>query len=416
MERRSQETRVNTRVNFSRFLRPRRMRRPKKDRHERSRAHKLKPLENRGLLASLSSLSRAQRLFFIAWTAWLVVPAVIAGFWLAAQQRHNADDMRQRDRARMSEGSVVDGRTEPDKTPPPGHANDVPVSVKVGLYVDHIADVSIVRSAWKVDFFVWFTWEGAGPDPGETFRIVNGDIDARTMVRKSDEGTRHYSVYRVTAEITKIFNLSRFPLDEHLLTIAIEDQSRQSYQLVWTPDDKGAAFSSRTAVPGYKIAGKQSVVKPHSYRTPMGDPVLPEGFRATYSQYTFGMTLVRPSLGLFFKMFIGLYLSVVLGLIGLLLRGGGERLGLASTALFIALVNGLTIGGLTPDTGSATLGDEINNLGYLVIGQFILQAVIYHGFFKPSEKPGRVFDAITLVAATTAYVALNILMIVCGSA
>lgn len=363
-----------------------------------------------------SSLTRLQRGFVLAWIAWLVVPAVIAGFWLAAQQRNNADEMRRRDHARMSATSVVEGRTEPDKTPPPGHENDVPIAVKVGIYVDHIADVSIVRSAWKVDFFAWFTWQGDSPDPGETFRIVNGDIAARALMRKSTTDRTNYSLYRLTAEITKNFNVSRFPLDEHLLTIAIEDQARQSYQLVWTADGEGANYSSRTAVPGYKIVGKQTVVKPHSYRTPMGDPALPDGFRATYSQYTFGLTLVRPSLGLFVKMFIGLYLSVILCLIGLLLRGGSERLGLASTALFIALVNGLTIGGLTPDTGSATLGDEINNLGYLVIGQFILQAALYHGYFKPTEKAGRVFDVVTLVATTVTYTGLNIVMIACGSA
>jgi hypothetical protein len=362
-------------------------------------------------------MTRLQKLLIALWCVGIAVPGVAALCWMTAQQRQYGDEMRRRDRDRMSATSVVEGRTEAEKTPPPGHENDVATVVKVGVYIDHISDMSIVHSSWNVSFFVWFSWKGDAPNPGESFKIINAELPSRILLEKTDNGDQHYALYKANAEISKIFNVSRFPLDEHLLTIAIEDQARQSYALTFEADDVGSQISSRVVVPGYTIVSRETVVKPHSYRSAMGSPFLPSTYRATYSQFTLGIKLVRPSWGLFFKMFSATYLSVILALVGLVVRGAGERLGMASTALFIALMNGLTISALTPDMGIATLGDEVNHLAYLAIGALIVQAMIYHRYFygdPARENAAAVFDHATFVVVGVLYAAINAGILLAG--
>ncbi len=58
--------------------------------------------------------------------------------------------------------------------------------MKVGGYIDRISEFSVVDSSWKVDFFVWFNWDGEDLNPGETFKVVNGEILSRTLMKKSD--------------------------------------------------------------------------------------------------------------------------------------------------------------------------------------------------------------------------------------
>ena len=83
----------------------------------------------------------------------------------------------------------------------------------------------------------------------------------------TDIGDEHYELYRITAEITKFFNISRYPRDDHLMTILIEDTKRQFFDLNFVPDISGSAISSRAKIPGYKIYATSVVEKGHSYKT-----------------------------------------------------------------------------------------------------------------------------------------------------
>lgn len=355
-----------------------------------------------------SELTKRERTFLTIWCAALIIPGLLAFVLMTGHQRKKRDDARERDRARMSEHSVIAGRTEPERTPPPGHEHDVATIVRVGMYVDHISEVEVVHSVWKMSFFIWFRWEG-DLTPGESFKIVNGEINTRTLLEKKDEGKTHYALYSVKADITKNFNLARFPRDEHLLTISIEDSAKQSYAVKFEADSNGTGVSSRVAVPGYVITNTTTVVKPHSYMSAMGAPWLPENYKATYSQFTTGMSVERPSWGIFGKMFVGVYLAIAMGLAGLFIRGGGERVSLISTALFVAIVNALTIVSLVPDTGIATLADLVSNTGYVIIAVLILQAVIYQRAFPDPEAPAaRMFDRTTLVIVTLFTILINL--------
>jgi hypothetical protein len=352
-------------------------------------------------------MSPRKRFWMMAWWAWLVIPAAIGYMLLTSQLR----DYRQATIARhASRMSAEAGASDAERTPPPGHENDVPARVKIGAYVDRISEFSIVGSSWKVDFYVWFNWTG-DLNPGDTFKLVNGEILTKALQEKTDHGPEHYALYRVTAQITKSFDTSSFPRDEHLLTIAIEDQSLQSYQLAFVTDEAASDISSRVAVAGYKTVGKSAVVKPHAYKTSLGKPGLPPNYKATYSQFVFGITIARPTWGFFTKMFLATYIAVLLALAGLFVRGAGERLGLASTALFVAVINGMEIASVVPEDGNATLADLVNGVSYLVIGQIILQAVLYHRYLcnegsNPNEAT--LFDRTSLVLITAIAVVFNL--------
>jgi hypothetical protein len=359
-----------------------------------------------------SSLRTWQRTWLIGWCLFLIVPAVIGYVVLTRQQAHHREQAIQRHLDRMDPTKNDAVATKLELAPPAGHEHDPPaVRVKTGAYVTRIPKHSVVEASWHVDFSGWFVWDGSTINPGETFKIVSGEITSKALMRKTDDGDRHYALYRVNAEISKTFDTSRFPRDEHVLTIVIEDQGLQYYQMVYTTDDEASALSSRVDVPGYAITRKQTVVKPHTYKTSMGDPTLPADYKATYSDFVLAITIARPTWGVFFKMFLPLYLAIVLALVALFVRGAGERLGLVSTALFVAVINGMTVNGMIPDTGTTTLADVISILGYVFIGQTIVQSIFYHRYFADPDKETNaalLFDRSTFVLVSVQAVALNV--------
>jgi hypothetical protein len=361
-----------------------------------------------GFFAAWAKMTRSQTIFIVAWCALIVISTFVLFQVLTAAQRRNVELANERHRARLSPGNVV-GQTEPERTPPPGHENDVPRTVNVGAYVDRVSELSIVDSSWKLDFYVWFNWQGDDLNPGETFRVVNGEVLSRTLMKKSDAGDRHYALYQASAQITKKFDVSRFPRDEHQLTLSVEDGAAQSYQVTYITDPAASSVSSRVDVQGYAVAGIETSVKPHSYRSSMGDPALPQTYKATYSQFTVAIPIKRASWGLYLKMFLTLYIAVGIALGGLVLVSPSERLAMGGTAMFVAIMNGEANAAFVPSTGQTTLGDVINVLGYLAIGTIIVQAIIYHRFFSSDERPPvvRVFDAMSIVLLSASYVILN---------
>ena len=171
--------------------------------------------------------SPRQRRWLLSWAGLLVVAAVVAGVWLVAHRRAELARTAAHNSGLMGENASL---TEPSRTPPAGHEQDVAVPVTAGIYLNRIPTVSLAEGTWSVDFYIWFSWVGADIDPGETFAVVDGEILGKTLIERAERQGRQYARYYIQASISKPFDGSRFPRDEHLLTIAIEDQKRQSYQ------------------------------------------------------------------------------------------------------------------------------------------------------------------------------------------
>jgi len=101
------------------------------------------------------------------------------------------------------------------------------------------------------------------------------------------------------------------------MTILIENNKRQFYDLKFAPDVDGSDISSRVNIPGYRILSTAVIEKPHTYKTRRGDPRLPADYKATYSQLVFGIDIKRASWGLYLKMFVGIFSAVAFAMLAI---------------------------------------------------------------------------------------------------
>lgn len=85
-------------------------------------------------------------------------------------------------------------------------------------------------------------------------------------------GDDHYVLYRVVARITKFFDVSRFPRDDHLLTINIETPASERDDLLFVADNESSGVSSRIELAGYSTYEWAVLEKPHAYSSIHGDP------------------------------------------------------------------------------------------------------------------------------------------------
>jgi hypothetical protein len=299
--------------------------------------------------------------------------------------------------------------TPPDWTLPPGVQ---PTAVQAGIYVDRIIALSVRETSWTVDFYVWFRWRGDAVSPGEGLQVVDGSIESVVREEQFAEGEAHYERYRVVAQITKPFDVSRFPCDDHLLTINLENSAYPRQQLLFVADEKNSDVSSRVKVPAYRVESVQIVEKPHSYKTTRGDPRLEAGVKSTYSQLRLGIGLERDLGGFYFKMFQALYVAVAIALLAMFIKPTNvdPRFGLGIGGLFAAVANTYVTSSLIPDTGVMTVADMVNGIGIGMILLTLIQSTVSLYLYEARglESLSRRLDQVSFAILAGGYLALNV--------
>ena len=354
-------------------------------------------------------LTAKGRNFLIVWAVSLAVLVFVMGWLNIAPQRSYRIAADERHRARMSPSEEEEGTTAPDLSLPDG-ANPTPVNV--GFYVDRISELSVKDVSWTVDFYLWFRWNGDLVRPGKDFRVVNGWIESQELEEEYTQGDLHYERHRVIAKLTMSFDVSRFPRDEHLLTINVENPRYQRQELVFVPDQTNTSVSSRVRVPAYDVSGSHLIEKPHSYKTTRGDPRLAPGTKSNYSQARLGIRMQRSGWGYFFKMFQSLYVAVTIAMLAMFVKPThvDPRFGLGVGGLFAAVANSYATSSLIPDTGLMTLADMVNGFGVWMILLTVIQSTISLCLFEHlgAELLSRRFDQVSFAVLSTGYVAVNI--------
>lgn len=346
------------------------------------------------------------------WAALLIVLLSVVGILATWSMYANKVASVKRHNDRMSPDVGEGGRQPPPRALPAGAA---PLRVLAGIYLDRIVELSVKEVGWTVDFYVWFRWKGPEADPGEKFQIVDGSIESKEKIEDSTINDERYTHYRVTARITKFFDVSRFPRDDHILTINIETPALARDQLLFVPDTESSGVSTRVQIEGYSVYRQALLEKPHAYRSTHGDPRLAPGTDRVQSQLRMGLWIDREGWGVFLKMFVGLFGAVGVAMLAFFIKPTDvdPRFGLGVGALFAAIANTYITSSLVPDTGVLTLADLINDVSILVIFLTLLESTISLYFYdrKGNEAVSRLFDRVSFIILLAAYVLINVALL-----
>ena len=310
--------------------------------------------------------------------------------------------------ARIDPNHVEPGRTAATMRAPEGAS---PSEVKVGVYIDRVTNVSVRDSVWEADFYAWFHWSDNTLSPGGSFQVTDGEITSKEKVSERDENGERYELYRVSALVTKFFDVSRFPQDDHLMTLTLEDADLQWDKMIYVVDEGASSISSRVQIPGYSIYKTGQAVKPHAYRTTRGDPTIKPGTQATYASFVYGFGIKRPDLALVIKMFQGLFCAVALAMVAFFIKPSDvdPRFGLGVGGFFGALANAYLTAGMVPDSGVRTQADTLNAIGIGVIFLCVVQsaASLYIWDRMGNEALSKAFDKVGFAVIGSVYVGLT---------
>lgn len=289
---------------------------------------------------------------------------------------------------------------------------DGPSKVQVGAYVLRINNVSQKDGTFNVDMWLWFRWQGADPKAYETFEISNGHVDSRSNAVVSQDGDYSYTSVRVQGTVFHEFDVKRFPLDDHVITIELEDENLDATKLQYVVDE-GIALDPHVDVAGWGVKLGVATVDQHLYPTNYG--LRSEGAAASnYSRFILPVSLERMGYGPLLKQFWIAALSVLLGLMAFRIKATDldARFGLGVGSIFAASANAFVVTDSLPKTTMITLAEQINFLAIGAIFLCVFMSIIslrmcYAGKDEQSEK----FDLRWMIIISIGYVLANLFVV-----
>ena len=280
--------------------------------------------------------------------------------------------------------------------------------VRIGTFINRVDGFNLKESRFEIDFYIWFVWSDPDLNPTETWEIVNGSVKNQFLSDEHPVEGGHYAAYRVQASIIKEFDLYKYPLDHHTLTIEIEDGAPVQ-RLRYVADDANSALSDDFFAPGFTAGRPSFTVREHVYRTNYGDPDMAGDTTSVYSRFIASFDIERPSAATAWKLYIGVFVAALIGFLGLMARPDHTdvRFGLGSAALFAAIATQFVIASNMPETTILIVPDII----CIVTISFVFLTLLQSGIAlalagRGHEALARRLDWIAMGVLLTSYITI----------
>lgn len=289
-----------------------------------------------------------------------------------------------------------------------------PDTVKVGLYITSVHDIDFKDKEYSVSFWLWLKYNKPEFDFFNNLEVPQAKSVNKSFVASDTTDGQVYMQMKLQCVMKDSWKINNFPFDRQRLRLSIENSQFDSRYLVFVPDTVGQSFDPRFALSGWKIDSCiiNSGIK--QYETAFGD----ESFKKPHTEYSaFRVRLVidRNATGLFWKMFLGMYIAFLIAYVCFFIHADGidSRFSLSVGALFAVIGNKYIIDSSLPESTSFTLVDTLHGLTLFCIFAVITGTAYSLKLVKQGQHKKAIrFDMICGNAILAFYVLLNVFFIV----
>ncbi len=287
----------------------------------------------------------------------------------------------------------------------------VPDTVKIGAYLFSLYDMDFPGNKLNVDFYLWYNTKKDSMNLLENLEIINSTEINKSYEMNEKRGDVYFHSVRISTKIKEQWEVNNFPFDKQLIEIKIEDFDKDNTKMVFVADTAASKIDKDVHLDGWKIKDFGIKIDDHTYETNYGDPDIPLNEYSSFSRATLQFTLEREGKGLFFKLFVGLFISVLISLLTFFVNplDLDPRFGLSVGAIFAAIASQYVITSTLPQNESLTLVDILHDVSFIFIFLCILISTISLHYMKAGrEVLSQKLDRYSFFAFAVTYLVLVI--------
>jgi hypothetical protein len=266
-------------------------------------------------------------------------------------------------------------------------ANDLstasaPQVVEVGVWPTVIYNLDVHSNTFYMTAYVWFIWRG-DIDPTGTVEFPNnveswGLTKAKTYPKPINFADgRHYQCLRIEGRFFQPFSLRRFPLENHTLSLSIEDNTYSADRLLYRFDQRRSGLDSGLNIPGWTLHSWSGSARVHHYATNLGDLTVGSD-SSDYGTILFEVKVTRPVNFFIWKMLLPVLIILLACWTALMLHPSqlASRVAMTGTALLTTVFMQQGYTSNLPEVNYLVLMDKIYVVVYLLIILSLMQVVI----------------------------------------
>jgi hypothetical protein len=294
------------------------------------------------------------------------------------------------------------------------HAQEIkPDTVSVGIYITSVHDIDFKQKEYTVTFWLWLKYKNKQFDFLQNLEVPQAKTVARSFATVDSTGDSIYMLMKLQCVMKDSWKIGNFPFDNQKLRLSIENSQYDSRSLIFVADTAGKNYDERFTLNGWTIDSCIILTGTKIYETGFGDASLAKP-HTEYSAFRVRISINRDAGGLFWKMFLGMYIAFLIAYVCFYIHADGidSRFGLSVGSLFAVIGNKYIIDSSLPESTTFTLVDTLHGLTLFFIFAVITATAYSLKLVKENkEKKANRFDMIAAQVLLLIYVILNIYFI-----
>lgn len=290
---------------------------------------------------------------------------------------------------------------------------ELPDTVKTGIYITSIHDIDFKQSEYTINLWLWLTYKNKGFDFLQNLEIPEAKTFTKAYSTIDSSDGKIYLLMKLQCVMKDSWKINNFPFDRQRLRLSIENSQYDSKSLVFVPDTLGKHFDPRFTLRGWNIDSFKMQTGTKAYETAFGDASVDKP-HTEYSSFRVRISISRDATELFWKMFLGMYVSFLISYMCFYIHADSvdSRFGLSVGALFAAIGNKYVIESSLPDSSTFTLVDTLHGFTLFFIFVVIATSTFALKLVKDNRiKQANKLDFIVAQVMLAVYIILNIYFI-----
>ncbi|PKQ67466.1 ligand-gated ion channel [Raineya orbicola] len=293
------------------------------------------------------------------------------------------------------------------------YAQKAPDTVRIGCYIINIHDLDFRKEEYVARFWLWTVQKSVIEKASDAIEIPNAkEFHIDNEIHDSLD-SRNWYQFKIQATMTQKWNISNFPFDKQTLQILIENPQFDAQSLIFLPDTSGKSFDPNLEVAGWKITNFKVKTRINRYNTTFGDYTAPKN-ESNYAQFAIVIDIKRDAWGLFFKLFLGMYVAFAISYVSFFIdpSHAEPRFGLPVGGLFAGVGNKYVIDSYLPEGSTLTIVDWLHGLTFIMIFVIIaFSALSLRQDDSGLEKLSNLTDKVLAWLVGGTYVIFNLVFI-----
>jgi hypothetical protein len=288
-----------------------------------------------------------------------------------------------------------------------------PDTVKTGIYVTSIHDIDFKQSEYTINLWLWLTYKNKDFDFLQNLEIPQAKSFSKSFSTVDTSNGRVYLLMKLQCVMKDSWKINNFPFDKQKLRFSIENSQFDSKAMVFVIDSSGKQYDPRFTLRGWNIDSFSMSTGIKAYETAFGDSSMATP-HTEYSSFTVKIGIGRDAGQLFWKMFLGMYVSFLIAYICFYIHPDNidSRFGLGVGSLFAAIGNKYIIDSSLPDSTTFTLVDTLHGITLFFIFAVITSSAWSLKLIKADKiREAHRMDLILAQVVLLVYVALNVFFI-----